>query len=137
MSVISDLLAVLTVGREGNRKLDLLLAGQGKLMTDFDNLAGKVAGLDTKVDGLTTIATNASASLVNIRADIGRLKEIIAGGIGTGLDASQVAQLSALIDGVDTKAAAAVNALSVVAADAADVAAIVPEDGPPAEPATV
>lgn len=103
-------------------------------MTDFDNLAGKVAGLDTKVDGLTAAAVSAGGSLTNIRGDIAKLQEIIAGAGAGGLPPAQVAELGALIDAVDAKAADAVTALSAVADEAASVAAIVPEDGGAVDP---
>lgn len=105
--------------------LKTILANQRKLMEDFDTLSSKVTTLGNKVDTMTQNATDTKAQLVDIRADIGALKEIIAGAGPGGLNPQQTAALGELVDGVDSKANAALEAMAAAAADAASVAGIV------------
>lgn len=102
-----------------------LLADMRHLMEDFDKLAAKVTVLGERIDTLTTATGETKTALVDIRGDVNKLRDIIAGAGPGGLNVQQTEALDALITTVDQKAAAAVEALAAVSADAQAVSNIV------------
>ncbi len=56
-------------------KFELLLTGQKKLETQYDQLSTKVDGLSTKVDHLTTDVDKLKTDVAVLKTDLAELKE--------------------------------------------------------------
>lgn len=127
MSVISDLLAVLSVGREANRKLDLLLAGQQVLMTAFDDLKNTLTAQGEKLAAIGAAQASEAESLANVSADVQRLLAVIAGAGDAGLTPEQTAEVQGLATGINDALGTAAATAQQLATDLAAAAAVVPE----------